>query len=162
MPASICSSCGGPLGETGTHCPKCGSSTTRRHGVFSREPSKTPAPALELTLPCLVPEARFTVGEAWTQGQLYLVELGLYFLAEKDGPWTPERLATIMPPDPGSPHRVADSSFFVPLNRIERIQHSRLTTFAVFINGQKKPLRLNPEGWRMIDSFGAKVGIPTT
>ena len=52
--------------------------------------------------------------------------------------------------------------FFVPLNRIERIQHSRLTTFAVIIRGQKKPLRLTPEGWRMIDSFGAKVGLPTT
>ena len=150
--------------ETGDRCPRCGASTTRRSPVFSGGGPKgaTPStPAVEITLPCVVPEARFTVGEAWTHGLLYLTEFGVCFLADQDGPWTPERLASILPPDPSSPHRIADSSFFVPLNKIDRIQHSRLTAYAVFIRGQKKPLRLTPEGWNTIDAFAVKVGLST-
>jgi len=157
--SDTCPSCGGPLSETDNRCQRCGSATTRRYAVFSGGGPRGAAP--EITFPCTVPEARFTVGEEWTHGVLQLTDLGLYFLAEQDGPWTPERLAALMPPDPGSPHRVADSSFFVPLNRIDRIQHSRLTTFAVFIRGQKKPLRLTPEGWKLMDAFAAKSGIPS-
>ena len=160
--ADTCPSCGAPLSEANSKCQQCGASTTRRTPVFTRGGPKAPTPAADITLPCTVPEARFTVGEAWTHGLLYLTDLGLSFLADQDGPWTPERLAAIMPPDPGSPHRIADSSFYVPLNRIDRIQHSRLTTFAVIIRGQKKPLRLTPEGWNTIDAYGAKVGISTT
>ncbi|HTF57228.1 MAG TPA: hypothetical protein VK661_08345 [Planctomycetota bacterium] len=158
--AETCPSCGAPLSETDSRCQRCGSATTRRYVVSGAGP-KGPTPPTEITLPCTIPEARFTVGEAWTHGLLHLTDFGMYFLAEQDGPWTAERLATSMPPDPGSPHRVADSSFYVPLNRIERIQHSRLTTHAVFIRGQKKPLRLTPEGWKLVDAFAAKSGIPT-
>lgn len=156
--AENCPSCGAPLSETDSRCQKCGSATTRRYVV---SPVGAKGPAAEIALPCTIPEARFTVGEGWTHGLLHLTDLGMYFLAEPDGPWTPDRMATIMPPDPGSPHRVADSSFFVPLNRIDRIQHSRLTSYAVIIRGQKKPLRLTPEGWKLLDAFATKSGIPT-
>jgi hypothetical protein len=159
--AENCPSCGAPVDDAGSRCARCGSATTRRHAVFSGGGPKSPAPAPEITLPCTVPEARFTVGEAWTHGLLHLTDLGMFFLAEGDGPWTPERLATTVAPDPSAPHRIADSSFFVPINRIDRIQHSRLTSYAVFIRGQKKPLRLPPEGWHLLDAFAARVGIPT-
>ena len=143
-------------------CQRCGSATTRRYISTGYTPAHNAAvPAPEVTFPCLVTDARFTVGEAWTHGALYLTDLGIYFLAEPDGPWTPEKISTIMTPDPGSPHRIGNSSGYVPLNRIERFQHSRLTSYSMRTRDGKKPMRLTAEGWRMIDAFGAKTGIPT-
>jgi hypothetical protein len=139
----------------------CGASTTRRHAVFSGSRPKAEAPA-EITLPCVLPDARYPVADVWTHGQLYLTDLGMYFLAEADGPWTSEKLITIVPPDPSQPYKVGPSSYFLPLTRIERFQHSRLTSYSVVTPQGKKALRLTPEGWKMIDAFAAKSGIPTS
>lgn len=161
--ASTCPSCGSPVEETGDRCQRCGSATTRRYIGTGNTPAHNPAvPPPEIAFPCLVTDARFTVGEAWTHGVLYLTDLGVFFLAEGDGPWTPEKLMTITPPDPGKPTRIGEASGYVPLNRIERFQHSRLTSYSLRTREGRKPMRLTAEGWRMIDAFGAKMGIPTT
>ncbi|HEU4338534.1 MAG TPA: hypothetical protein VFS19_00575 [Planctomycetota bacterium] len=159
--AEHCPSCGAPLSEADSKCQQCGGATTRRYAVFSGGGPKSATPAAEITLPCAVPDARYPVADVWTHGQLYLTDLGIYFLAEADGPWTAEKLLTIVPPDPSSPSKVGPSSYFLPLNRIERFQHSRLTSYSVVTPQGKKALRLSPEGWKMIDAFAAKSGIPT-
>jgi hypothetical protein len=156
-----CPSCGGPLDQVSGRCPACGASTTRRHTPSGGPGAKTQAP-VEITLPCLLPDARYPVADVWTHGQIYLTDLGMCFLAEADGPWTAEKLLAIVPPDPSQPFKVASSSYFLPLNRIERFQHSRLTAFAVVTPQGKKALRLSPEGWKLIDAFAAKSGIPSS
>ncbi len=160
--SATCPSCGAPVEETGDRCPRCGQGTTRRYSVSGGPSRFGSPPPPEITLPCLVPEARFTVADAWTHGLLYLTDLGLYLLAEPDGPWTPDRLLTLAVPDPSKPHPVAPSSQFLPLNRIERFQHSRFTSYAIVTPDGKRPLRLTSDGWKMIDAFAARLGIPTT
>jgi hypothetical protein len=156
----ICPSCGGPLAELGDRCRHCGQGTTRRYFTGTGEAGKPAAPP-DITLPCPIPDARFTVDSTWIQGELLLTDLGVYFLAASDGPWTPDRLLMIVPPDPSKPRQFAPGSMFIPLNHIERFQHARLTSFAMITTGGKKPLRLGGEGWKVIDSYAAKMGIPS-
>jgi len=160
--AEICPSCGAPLDEAASRCPACGGATTRRLAVFSGPKAKLPSPAADMPFPWTISEARYTVGEVWTHGLLHLTDLGIYFLAESDGPWTPEKLVTATAPNPNAPHRVADLSFYVPMNQVEAIQHRQRTSFSVIIRGQHKPLRLTPEGWATMDAFAARVGIPSS
>ena len=151
------------MDDAGDRCPRCGQSTTRRYLATGNTPVRNAAvPPPELSLPFLVPEARFMAGEVWTHGFLYLTDLGICFLAESDGPWTPERLITIVTPDPSKPQPVGPFSHYLPLNRIEQFQHSRLTSYSVVARDGKKPLRLNPEGWKAIDAYAAKQGIPSS
>jgi hypothetical protein len=119
-------------------------------------------PAPDIPLPWTLPDARYMVGETWTHGLLHLTDLGIYFLAESDGPWTPEKLMTAVAPNPNATHRVADYSFYVPINQVEMIHHSPRTSFSVTIRGQEKPLRLTAEGWHSMDAYAAKMGIPSS
>src|SRR5688572_19717906 len=128
--SDTCPSCGGPIEETRDRCRHCGQGTTRRYFTGTGPKSESPPPP-DIALPCTLPDARFVVGNAWTQGELYLTDLGVYFLAASDGPWTPERLLMIAPPDPSKPRQFAPGSSFMPLNHIERFQHGRLTSFAM-------------------------------
>jgi len=157
--SGICPSCGGPIEDSGDRCRHCGQGTTRRYFTGSTPKSNNPVPP-DVDLPCFVPDARFVVGEVWMHGQVYLTDLGIYFLADADGPWPAERMLFIVPPDPSKPRQFAPSSHFYPLNRIERFQHSRLTSFAMLTTEGKRPMRLDHEGWKLIDGFAAKVGIP--
>jgi len=163
---TTCPSCGGPVEDTGDRCTRCGQSTARRYigpGNVPRKESEaaSPLPLPELVLPCLVPGARFVAGEIWTHGSLRLAESGVFLLSEPDGPWTPEKLAALDTHDPSQPHPVGASSFYLPLGQIERFQHSRITSFAIIARDGKRPLRLEPDGWRMIDAYSAKTGIPS-
>lgn len=156
-----CPSCGGPVEEINDRCQRCGQATTRRYITTGNTPFRNAAaPPPEITLPSSVPEARFMAGETWTHGMLHLTDLGIFFLAESDGPWTAERLAAILLHDPSQPHDVAPASRFLPLNRIVRFQHSRLTSFSIFTPEGQQPLRLAPDGWRVMDAYAAKTGIP--
>lgn len=161
--SDTCPSCGAPVDESMDRCHRCGSATTRRY-ITGGSPggSGQGPPLVELSLPCRLPEARFLSGETWTHGELYLTDLGIYFLAESDGPWTPERLIEMAQHDPSKPHGVARSSHFLPVNHVVRFQHSRLTSFSIFTRGGRIPLRLSHDGWRIIDAFAAKTGIPTS
>lgn len=143
-------------------CRKCGSATTRRWIIAGAPAARGAAPPPEITIPCLVPEARYPVAEVWTHGQLYLTDLGVYFLSEADGPWTSEKLTSIGAHDPSQPAKVANGSYFLPLNKIEKIQHSKLTSHAIFTPNGKKPLRLSSEGWKILDAYAARVGLPSS
>jgi hypothetical protein len=159
--SETCPSCGGPTDDVSGRCQNCGQATTRRYYTGLTPKSNAPVPA-NVEIPCLVSDARFVVGETWTHGQIYLTDLGVYFLAAADGPWTPERLLQIAPPDPSKPRQVAPGSSYFPLNRIQRFQHTRLTSFAMFTNDAKLPLRLDHDGWSQVDGYAAKMGIPSS
>src|SRR5262245_28794511 len=139
-----CPSCGAPVTDGSGRCQRCGSATTRRY-ITEGAPSSSGErpPPLEITLPCRVPEVRFLSGESWTHGEIHLTDLGIYFLAEADGPWTPDRLIEIGQHDPSKPYAVARSSLFLPVNHVVRFQHSRLTSFAIFTRSERIPLRLS-------------------
>jgi len=161
--SSTCHSCGAPVDDQSGRCRKCGGATTRRWIIGGAPAARGAAPPpVDITLPCLVPEARYPVAEVWTHGQLYLTDLGMYFLAESDGPWSPEKLSTVGAHPPGQPAKVGEASYFLPLNKIEKIQHSRLTSHAIFTSNGKKPLRLSADGWRLLDAFASRVGIPSS
>jgi hypothetical protein len=159
--ADTCPSCGAPTSDASDRCHRCGSATTRRFITGGAPSAGDAAPPVELTLPVRVPEARFLSGETWTHGELYLTDLGIYFLAEADGPWTADRLLEAGRHDPSKPFGVARSSLFLPLNHVVRFQHSRLTSFSIFTRGERIPLRLSHDGWRIIDAYAAKSGIPS-
>lgn len=147
--------------ESDGRCPNCRTATTRRRAFSGPQPN-IPVPAPDIPLPWTIPDARYMVGDAWTHGYLHLTDLGIYFLAESDGPWTPEKLMTVAAPNPNATYRVADFSFYVPINQVEMIQHSQRTSFSVTIRGQKKPLHLTREGWHGMDAYGARMGIPSS
>lgn len=159
--SGTCPSCGGPTDDESGRCQNCGQSTTRRYATGMTPKSNAPVPP-PVEIPCLVSDARFVVGEVWTHGHVYLTDFGVYFLAASDGPWSPERLLQVVPPDPARPCQVARSSSYVPLNRIQRFQHSRLTSFSLITNDGKRPLRLDHDGWSLVDGYAAKMGIPST
>lgn len=159
----ICHSCGAPVTGASGRCQKCGGATTRRYITNGAPgPHGEGPPQFEIMLPCTIPEARYIAGEVWTHGTLYMTDLGIFFLAEGDGPWTPDRILEIAQSDPSKPYGVGPASHFLPLNHIVRFQHSRLTSYAVFTRGGRIPLRLTGDGWRLIDAFAAKMGISST
>ena len=161
--AATCPSCGGPLDETSDRCHRCGQATTRRYYTSGSAPvRKSAPPPPDISLPFSLADARFMAGEIWTHGLLYLTDLGVFLLAESDGPWTAERLAAILTRDPSKPSAVGPASQFLPLNRIVRFKHTRLTDFAIDTADGKRPLRLQPEGWKTMDSYAAKTGIPVS
>jgi hypothetical protein len=164
--SGTCPSCGSPVDPNFERCQKCGQATVRRtlsqERATFRRTAATAAPPPEITLPASVPGARFMAGETWTHGLLYLTEAGLYYLSESDGPWTPEKLAAIAVPDPLQPASIGTLSHFLPLNRIKKVEHSRFTSFNVITTEGPKPLRLDTEGWKLVDGWGVKVAISTT
>lgn len=162
---ATCPSCGSPLDENSDRCHSCGQATTRRFFSAGFSPVRRDAPAgpplPEITLPYAVHEARFTIGETWTHGLLFLTDLGIFFLSETDGPWTPERLTEVQAHDPSKVHPAGKLSEFVPLNRIVRFKHSRLTSFSIETADGARPVRLPRDGWKFMDAYAAKTGIPS-
>jgi hypothetical protein len=158
----VCPGCGQRFAPDVRVCPLCKVTQVWRRpapagaeekAVFSLE-------AVEVPLPLTLAEARFNVpadtGPTWTSGRVVVTEAGLYFLSEKDA-LTPEQVVASVPP--AVPGRVAALSLFLPRALVARVVHDRLVGFFVESQGQRIPLRLAAEGWKMLDAACDKLGI---
>ena len=161
MAGRSCPSCGIEIPSSLSRCPNC------RQTVISMAPPPGPVKSTEpprvrsaapLSLPRFVPDARYCFGKTWTSGCLWVVTEGIFFLSESDGYLTPDSCGGLTPlPDVA---KIGTQGFFAPMEHIEKINHKTPINACVTISAKKVPVRLNTEGWIVLDSYAALTGIP--
>ncbi len=139
-------------------CPLCKTTRATAHPAVE-EPAQFLADSIEITLPHVIPEVRFSVpteaGPEWSSGLLIAVAQGLAFLSPKDGV-TPEQFLLAIP---GVPGRIGERSFYAPLSIIRRLVNHKLTGQFLEVEGNKLPLRFDAAGWKAIDAVCLTLGI---
>lgn len=142
-------------------CPAC-KVTRVLPGNAAVEPAQFLADTVEIDLPHVIPEVRFSVpteaGPEWSSGLLLATPEGLFFLSPRDGV-TPEQALKAVPEVPG---RIGERSFFAPLTIVRRLVNHKLTGQFLEVEGNKLPLRFDAAGWKAVDAICAKLGIPRT
>ena len=153
-----CPTCAQAIPVTERVCPTCKVTQIRRRPPTEEE-AQFLADTVEITLPHVIPEARFNVptetGPEWSSGILLASEAGVFFLSSKDG-FSPDQVVQAPPATPG---RIGGRSFFAPLGMIKRIVNSRLSGQFLELEGKKIPVRLDAAGWKALDSVCAKLGV---
>lgn len=163
MESWTCSSCGRENEIRDTNCTGCRGrrpqGMTKFYGPMLSDPATKGAPVSEMSLPCFIPDVRYTTGlNWWSHGAMHLRLEGIFLLSEKDGLDTPEKAASRKVP-PGDDPITASESVWFPLKSIEKILHNPLAGFCLVSKGKKYALRLTSDGWARLGTYCKTVGI---